>query len=346
MTRVPAFVAASAIALTMAACDFRPTAPFGGFDGQGSRVIGRFEPGAGSSALQTSQTVTYAASAGVQGIEVMCEERPSLKVAVDQNGAFTIAGVPAGSFTLVFLRDGQRIGEIRLKSVRKNQGITITLNLTSGGEVILVKEERDQVSFSGECPRGAGFWCQNRGGQNPNLSKAEFDAFALEAASLLQSVPAVDTPDEIAGAICNTGNQFVRQLATLALNLAAKTVTVTTALQGEPAYATVGDAFKAAVAHLTGAQPLGAAQQDTLKDVMDRINNAQNVSGCDQLPDDDDGDDDPPDTDPPASGQITICHIPPGNYNARQTVTIDASAWPAHKGHCNQGTCDYQGACQ
>jgi len=49
---------------------------------------------------------------------------------------------------------------------------------------------------------------------------------------------------------------------------------------------------------------------------------------------------------PPSSGEMTICHIPPGNFNARHTITIGASAWPAHQGHCAQGTCDYVGACR
>jgi len=37
--------------------------------------------------------------------------------------------------------------------------------------------------------------------------------------------------------------------------------------------------------------------------------------------------------DVPAGGQITICHIPPGNPDARHTQQIDASAWPAHQAH-------------
>jgi Domain of unknown function (DUF5666) len=48
----------------------------------------------------------------------------------------------------------------------------------------------------------------------------------------------------------------------------------------------------------------------------------------------------------PSGRQMTICHIPPGNYSARHTITIDASAWPAHAGHCAQGTCDYAGSCR
>jgi len=49
----------------------------------------------------------------------------------------------------------------------------------------------------------------------------------------------------------------------------------------------------------------------------------------------------------PPSTDITICHIPPGNYNARHTITIGASAWSAHQRHCAaNGTCDYMGACR
>jgi hypothetical protein len=49
---------------------------------------------------------------------------------------------------------------------------------------------------------------------------------------------------------------------------------------------------------------------------------------------------------PPPAGEITICHIPPGNFDARHTITIGVSAWPAHQGHCAQGTCDYMGSCR
>jgi len=55
----------------------------------------------------------------------------------------------------------------------------------------------------------------------------------------------------------------------------------------------------------------------------------------------------PTPTPPPApSGQLTICHVPPGNVNARHTITIDSSAWPAHQRHCAGATCDYIGSCQ
>ncbi len=44
---------------------------------------------------------------------------------------------------------------------------------------------------------------------------------------------------------------------------------------------------------------------------------------------------------PPANTQMTICHIPPGNPNNPQQITIPASAWPAHQAHG-----DTQGPCQ
>jgi hypothetical protein len=341
MTRLVTCIAAGVIALGAAGCEFHPTAPFSGFDDQGSRIVGQFESGGAGVSTLAAQSGASASTVSVGGIVVMVQERPSLTTTVDQNGRFTLSGVPPGSFTLVFLLDGKTIGEIRFRNVRENQGIRISVVLTLSIEVVLINEQRDAVSFSGECPRGTGFWCQNQRGQNPNLSSAEFDKFAEKAAELLKDLPALDTPAEVAAAVCNTGNQFVRQLAALALNLAAETVQLDTNLEGEPApYVTVGDAFEAAVAHLTGAGPLNAAAQQTLKDVMDRINNAQNVESCDQLPDDDDSDDDQP-----TSGQMTICHVPPGNYNARHTITIDASAWPSHQGHCAQGVCDYTGSC-
>lgn len=45
-------------------------------------------------------------------------------------------------------------------------------------------------------------------------------------------------------------------------------------------------------------------------------------------------------TDPTAEAQVTICHIPGGNPSKRRTLTIGASAWPAHQAHG-----DTEGAC-
>lgn len=352
MRRVFSGITCAVVAVAAFGCQFSPTEPFRGFDNGGSRVAGRFESGnSGGGALSLPGGTAASTITGVEGIVVSTRERPSLTTTVDRSGQFTLVGVPSGSLTLVFQFEGRTIGEILLRDVRSNQGIKIVVELTIVGEVVLIEEDRDEVSFAGECPRGPGFWCQNKNGQNPNLSKADFEEFAEDAATLLDDVDELDTSEEISAAICNTGNQFARHLATLALNLAAGTVEEDTALVGEQTYKTVGEAFDAAVKHLSGANRLSGSQAEALKDVLDRINNAQNIEDCDQLPEDDsDTDDDEPETTPPTdqppSGRISICHIPPGNYNARHTITIDASAWPAHSGHCAQGTCDYQGSCR
>lgn len=47
-----------------------------------------------------------------------------------------------------------------------------------------------------------------------------------------------------------------------------------------------------------------------------------------------------PGTGPAPEAQVTICHIPPGNPSKRRTLTIGASAWPAHQAHG-----DTEGAC-
>lgn len=45
-------------------------------------------------------------------------------------------------------------------------------------------------------------------------------------------------------------------------------------------------------------------------------------------------------TDPTAEAQVTICHIPGGNPSRRRTLTIGASAWPAHQAHGDtEGPC-------
>jgi len=43
---------------------------------------------------------------------------------------------------------------------------------------------------------------------------------------------------------------------------------------------------------------------------------------------------------PTGETQVTICHIPPGNPSKRNTITVGASAWPAHQAHG-----DTEGAC-
>jgi hypothetical protein len=209
--------------------------------------------------------------------------------------------------------------------------------LTARDEVVLLNESRDAGEL-GTCARGAGFWCQNQDGKNPNLSGERFEELAEDAADLLSEVPELASSGQIRSAVCNTGDPLLRNLATLALNLAAGLVTEDTPLKGE-AYGTVGEAFEQAIRTATNS---GASRQErnAIKDVLDRANNNVNLEGsCSfEEPDNDDSEDD---DDPPpvggcavgGDGMMTICHIPPGNPAARHTLRIGAPAWPAHQGH-------------
>lgn len=135
------------------------------------------------------------------------------------------------------------------------------------------------------CPLGAGFWCQNQDGRNPNLTAEEFKEFAEAAATLLSDVEALDTAEKIAAAVCNIGDQLLRQLAALALNLAAETLARETALVNEPGFANVGAPFDAAV-EVANDPSATRDERNEIKDVLDRINNGQNIEGCDSEPDD------------------------------------------------------------
>jgi hypothetical protein len=326
------------LAAAAVSCGFNLTGPFEGFDGEGTRLSGRFEAQASSQAGDV-RTASAGSAEDVQGIRVFVRQQPSISTTVSADGAFSLVGLPAGDWTLVFERNGQVIGEMSFRSVRSNQEIRIVVSLIAG-EVVLLDESRDQVSFDEDCPRGPGFWCQNQGGNNPNLSQEEFQRFATDAAALLASVESLNSAEEVAAAVCNTGDQLRRHLATLALNLASGAVSRDAALAGG-SFATVGAAFDRAVQ--LAQQGARGGEANEVKDVLDAINNGQALAACDTGEEEEDVPPSPapPTEPPPTGGKLTICHIPPGNPAARHTITISSSAWPAHKAHG-----DTMGACR
>src|SRR5262245_52206704 len=123
---VPAFT------VFLVACGFNVSGPFEGFDGKGSRVTGSFDSGATATGAGGAT-----AGGGFEGVQVTVKERWSITVTVGSNGRFTVTGVPSGSFSLVFRRDGRVIGEIRFQGVRSNQEIRIVVSLTGDDEVVL-----------------------------------------------------------------------------------------------------------------------------------------------------------------------------------------------------------------
>jgi len=109
--------------------------------------------------------------------------------------------------------------------------------------------------------------------------------------------------------------------------------------------ASVGEAFQMGAAINKDGDSVSFDDRNQIKDVLDRINNNVNLANeC--TPSEEGGEEGGDEETPPGAcgtasgGQITICHIPPGNPGARQTLRISPNAWPAHQAHGD--TC---GAC-
>jgi hypothetical protein len=138
----------SALVLTLGivACDFNPTAPFEGFDGQASRGMvgsdgatlhGTFMGSRGSAnALRA-----FAATATDDLIVVVydSEERTEIGRVEVVDGRFTLRGLPE-SFTLEFWDGDKKVGERSFDGVKPNQEIDIVLEYEDG--VVDVVEER------------------------------------------------------------------------------------------------------------------------------------------------------------------------------------------------------------
>jgi Domain of unknown function (DUF5666) len=78
-------------------------------------------------------------TAGAGPIVVTVQGTP-ITTTVGDDGTFTFRGLPTGSFTLVFTQDGGTLGTATFEQVMPNQEITITIELTASGVVVL--EER------------------------------------------------------------------------------------------------------------------------------------------------------------------------------------------------------------
>src|SRR5688572_5449827 len=88
------------------------------------------------------------AKAAGDPITVSVQQRPEIQATVAADGTFTLRGLPAGSFTLLFYQGGELVGTLVFSEVAINQQITITVQLT-GGEIVLVEEDRRGIGHAG-----------------------------------------------------------------------------------------------------------------------------------------------------------------------------------------------------
>lgn len=225
------------------------------------------------------------------------------------------------------------------------------------------RELNEMESEEYGCARSPGFYCQNQNGKNPNMTAEEFQMFAAQAAMLLATVEELNTPEEVAAAICDTSDQLFRHLATLALNLASPLLNETDP-HANPDFPTVGDAFAHAVAVADGSIKVTREQRKEVKRMIEQINENVSINNgkeCEQdeyededttedpgndtteNPNEDPGENPNDNTFPPTAcnaddpghpGKILICH------KGKNTLSIAPSAWPAHEAHGD--TC---GAC-
>ncbi len=82
--------------------------------------------------------------AGEDAVTVTCQENPAITATVGPDGRFTLRGLPAGGFTLIFKQGATTLGTLSFSAVQPNQEITITVAV-SGTTVTLVEQKRNGI---------------------------------------------------------------------------------------------------------------------------------------------------------------------------------------------------------
>jgi hypothetical protein len=76
---------------------------------------------------------------------VTVQENQAITATVGEDGSFTLRGLPEGNFTLIFKSAGGAVvGTLSFSQVKPNQEITITVQVTGGG-LLLVEERRNGI---------------------------------------------------------------------------------------------------------------------------------------------------------------------------------------------------------
>jgi hypothetical protein len=120
-----------AVALGAAGCGDSPSSPSGAVVVRGT-VLGA---PAGSLSAQSAGAV---ASSGAGRITVTVAEDPSITVTVSGNGTFVLEGLPLGTFTLVFQRDGVTLGTVTVTGVGAGSEVKVVVQVD--GSVLVVVE--------------------------------------------------------------------------------------------------------------------------------------------------------------------------------------------------------------
>jgi len=119
----------------LTSCGGNPAGP----DGDAGVVLRGTVQGAGT--LRAASGGTAAAAATVT---VSVLENPAISTTVAGDGSFTLRGLPEGGFTLVFTDGGLELGRLSFSEVMPNQEITVTVQVSSSG-VVLLDQRRNGI---------------------------------------------------------------------------------------------------------------------------------------------------------------------------------------------------------
>jgi hypothetical protein len=144
------------VALLSAACGSgNPTSSSGG----GVAVQGVVM---GDSASASAADTRAPQAAQAKKMTVKVDGSTTLSVDVNANGTFQLTGIPAGTFTLVFLADGVEVGRV-VVSAGEGSEVKIVVQVTAGQLVVVeIKVDDGQGSNTGQPP--AGSTCSVNGG--------------------------------------------------------------------------------------------------------------------------------------------------------------------------------------
>jgi len=141
LRRVPLAFIAVAVVLAQACGGGSPSSP----SGSGSVAVDGVVLGDGTSVAASSGASPSAAKA--QKITVTVEGT-TLTADVSADGTFVLKGIPSGTFTLVFLVDGVKIGEIKITA---GDGSEVKVVVQVKASVLVVVE----VKVNGATPKGS-----------------------------------------------------------------------------------------------------------------------------------------------------------------------------------------------
>ncbi len=127
------FVGAVAVlGLILSACGSSPTSPS---TGTGATLRGvAMGTAASPGGLRALSTAAAAASSAVT---VTVQENPSITTRVSANGTFELEGLPAGTITLVFSRDGVTLGTITINGVPTQGEVQVVVQISTTSVVLV-----------------------------------------------------------------------------------------------------------------------------------------------------------------------------------------------------------------